>query len=81
LLNFSVDSLITESATKARGVTPWETMLQVVVDLCHFIMHQVIHPRGIFFQQDYELAMDPKCIDLRERENQQHYASSSSVGK
>jgi hypothetical protein len=44
-------------------------------------MHQMIHPRGIFFQKDHELPTDPKYIGLREWENQQHHTSSSSIQK
>jgi hypothetical protein len=44
-------------------------------------MHEVIHPEGIFFQKDHELATDSKYISLCDWANQQHRAASSSVGK
>jgi hypothetical protein len=44
-------------------------------------MHEVINPRGQFFKEDDKLATNPKYIGLREWENQQHRASSSSIGK
>ena len=56
-------------------------LLEVVADLCHFIMHEVINPRGTFYSKDHKLATDPKYIDLRKWENKKHRASSSSVGK
>jgi hypothetical protein len=56
-------------------------LLEVVADLCCFIMHEVIHPMGIFFSKDHELATDPKYISLCDWANQQHRAASSSVGK
>jgi hypothetical protein len=54
-------------------------LLEVVADLCHFIMHEVIHLMDIFFK-DHELATDPKYISLHEWANLQHLATSSSVG-
>jgi hypothetical protein len=50
-------------------------------DLCRFIMHKVIHPEGIFFQKDHELATNPKYISLHDWVNQQHRAASSSIKK
>jgi hypothetical protein len=41
-------------------------LLKVVADLCRFIMHEVIHPEGTFFQKDHELATDPKYISLHD---------------
>jgi hypothetical protein len=55
-------------------------ILKVVGDLCHFIMHEVIHPMGTYFYKDYELAMDYKYISLREWTNPQHITASSRVG-
>jgi hypothetical protein len=45
-------------------------LLEVVADLCHFIMHEVIHPMGKFFSKDHKLATDSKYISLREWENE-----------
>jgi hypothetical protein len=56
-------------------------LLEVVVHLCRFIMHKVIHLEGKFFQKDHELATDPKYISLRDWANQRYHATSSSVGK
>jgi hypothetical protein len=55
-------------------------LLEIVAGLCHFIMHEVIHPMGIFFCKDHELATDPKYISLCEWTNPQHLAASSSIG-
>jgi hypothetical protein len=41
-------------------------LLEVIADLCRFGMHEVIHPMGIFFSKDHELATDPKCISVCE---------------
>ena len=56
-------------------------LLEVVANLCRFIRHEVINPRGTFLNKDHELATEPKYLALREWENPQHRASSSSVGK
>jgi len=56
-------------------------LLEVVADLCSFIMHEVVNPRGAFYSKDHELATDPKYHGTREWENKKHRASSSSVGK
>jgi hypothetical protein len=55
-------------------------LLEVVANLCHFIMYEVIHPMRTFFSKDHELAMDAKYISLPEWANPQHLAASSSVG-
>jgi hypothetical protein len=54
-------------------------LLEVVAHLCCFILHEVIHPMGIFFAEHGELETNPKYIDLRDWTNQQHCASSSSI--
>jgi hypothetical protein len=56
-------------------------LLEVVANICCFIMHEVIHPEGTFFQKDYELEKDPKYISLHDWTNQQHRAASSSIAK
>jgi len=56
-------------------------LLEVVADLCCFIMHEVINPRGTFYDKHSELATESKYLGLREWENKKHCVSSSSVGK
>ena len=51
----------------------------VVDDLCHFIMHEVINVRGKFFHEAQELAVEDKYIGLYGWHNQRHSAASSSV--
>jgi len=53
-------------------------LLNVVDDLYHFIMHEVVNVRGNFFHEAQDLATDDKYIGLREWENQQHRAATSS---
>ena len=53
-------------------------LLNVVDDLCCFIMHEVVNARGKFFHEVQDLATEDKYIGLREWENQQHRAATSS---
>ena len=55
--------------------------LEVVADLCRFIMHEVINQEAKFYIKDHELATGPKYLGLYEWENKKHHASSSSDGK
>ena len=54
-------------------------LLDVVDSLSRFIMHEVVNVRGKFFHEAQDLAMEDKCVGLREWENLQHSAASSSV--
>ena len=54
-----------------------QQLLNVVDDLCHFIMHEVVNVRGKFFYEVQDLATEDKYIGLREWENQQHRAATS----
>jgi hypothetical protein len=56
-------------------------LLDVVGDLCRFIMHEVVNVRGKFFHEAQDLATEDKYIRLREWDNQRHRAASSSVPK
>ena len=63
---------------KHGGQLHEKQLLNVVDDLCHFIMHEVVNVRGKFFHEVQDLAMEDKYIELREWENQQHRAATSS---
>ena len=52
-------------------------LLNVVDDLCRFIMHEVVNVRGKFFDEVQDLATEDKYIGLREWKNQQHHAATS----
>ena len=52
-------------------------LLDVVDDLCRFIMHEVVNVRGKFFYEVQDLATEDKYIGLREWKNQQHRAATS----
>ena len=54
-------------------------LLNVVDDLSRFILHEVVNKKGKFFHEAQDLAMEDKCVGLREWENLQHSAASSSV--
>lgn len=53
-------------------------LLNIVDDLCRFILHEVVNVRGKFFHEAQDLATDAKYIGLREWHNQQHRAATSS---
>ena len=63
---------------KHGGQLHEKQLLNVVDDLCHFIFHEVVNVRGKFFHEAQDLAMEDKYIELREWENQQHRAATSS---
>jgi hypothetical protein len=50
-------------------------LLDVVDDLCHFIMHEVVNVRGKFFHKAQDFATEDKYIGLREWDR----AASSSI--
>ena len=54
-----------------------QQLLNVVDNLCRFIMHEVVNVRGKFFDEVQDLATEDKYIGLREWENQQHRAATS----
>ena len=54
-----------------------QQLLNVVDDLCRFIMHEVVNVRGKFFLEVQDLATEDKYIGLREWKNQQHHAATS----
>ena len=47
-------------------------LLNVVDDLCRFILHEVVNIKGKFFEVTQDLATDDKYISLREWHNQGH---------
>ena len=49
-------------------------LLNVVDDLCRFILHEVVNMKGKFFDERQELAMNDKYISLHEWHNQGHGA-------
>ena len=64
---------------KHGGQLHEKQLLNVVDDLCRFIMHEVVNARGKFFHEVQDLATEDKYIGLREWENQLHRGASSSV--
>ena len=47
-------------------------LINVVNDLGHFIMHEVVNVRSKYFHNAQELAMDLKYIGHREWEKKEH---------
>ena len=74
-----MNSKIADSLGKAPDKTPWGATSKCSWRFVCFNMHEVVNLRGILFYDAQELARDPKYISLREWENQEHRASSSSV--
>ena len=74
-------SLISGPSRMELWATSWETTSRSSCRFSRFIMHEVVKPRGTFYDKHSELAMKSKYLGLREWENKKHCASSSSVGK
>jgi len=53
-------------------------LLNIVDDLCRFILREVVNVRGKFFHEAQDLATGEKYIGLREWHNQRHRAATSS---
>jgi len=53
----------------------------IVNDLCRFILHEVVHIGGEFVHPEHELSLDPKYASLRQWENQELRAGSTSVSQ
>ena len=47
-------------------------LLNVLDDLCRFILREVVNVKGNFFDETQELAMDDKYLSLHEWHNQGH---------
>ena len=53
-----------------HGQLQEKQLLNVVDNLCCFILHEVVNMRGKYFYDVQELVMDPKYIGLHEWDNQ-----------
>ena len=53
-------------------------ILNVVDDLCRFIMHEVVNVTGKLFHEAQDLVTEDKYIGLREWDNQLHRVDTSS---
>jgi len=58
---------------------PLHERLNVVDDLCRFILHEVVHIDGYFVHPEHELSTDSKYRSLRQWDNQQLRAGYSSI--
>ena len=64
-----------------EGLLHEQQLLHVVDDLCRFILHEVVHIAGEFVHPGHELSTDPKYARLRQWENQDLRAGSTSVSQ
>ena len=62
-----------------EGLLREQQLLHVVDDLCRFILHEVVHIGGEFVHLEHELSTGPKYAGLRQWENQDLRAGTSSV--
>ena len=76
-----MDSIIADSPRKAHTQLHEEYLLNVVVDLCRFILCEAVNVRVKYFYDAQELAMDSIYISLCGWENQEHRAGSSSASR
>ena len=58
-----------------------QQLLNVVDDLCRFILHEVVHIDGYFVQPEHELSTDSKYRSLRQWDNQQLRAGYNSINQ
>ena len=58
-----------------------QQLLNVVVDLCRFILHEVVGVMGYFVHPEHKLATDKKYEALRQWDAQHLCADSSSVNQ
>lgn len=56
-----------------------QQLLHVVDNLCHFILHEVVHIDGDFIHPEHELSADRKYESLHQWDNQQLRVGYSSV--
>ena len=69
------------SREKHQGPLHERQLLNVVDDLCRFILHEVVHIDGYFVHPEHELSTDSKYRSLRQWDNQQLRAGYSSISK
>ena len=58
-----------------------QQLLFIVDDLCRFILHEVVRIDGEFVHPEHELSTDSKYASLRQWENQDLQAGSTSVSQ
>ena len=58
-----------------------QQLLHVVDNLCHFILHEVVHIDGYFVHPEHELSTDSKYRSLRQWDNQLLRAGYSSISQ
>ena len=68
-----------EKAVLRAGPLHERQRLNVVEDLCRFILHEVVHIDGYFVHPEHELSTDSKYRSLRQWDNQQLRADYSSI--
>ena len=69
------------SREKHQGPLHERQLLNVVDDLCPFILHEVVHIDGYFVHPEHELSTDSKYRSLRQWDNQQLRADYSSISQ
>ena len=66
---------------KYQGPLHGAQLLNVVDDLCRFILHEVVHIDGYFVHSEHELSTDSKYRSLRQWDNQQLRADYISISQ
>ena len=66
---------------KYQGPLHEQQLLNVVDDLCRFILHEVVHIDGYFVHPEHELSTDSKYRSLRQWDNQQLRTGYSSISQ
>ena len=45
-----------------------DQLLELVGDLCNFILDQIVHVKGVYHDREYDLGRNPRYQHLRETE-------------
>jgi len=69
------------SREKHQGPLHERQLLNVVDDLCRFILYEVVHIDGYFGHPEHELSTDSKYRSLRQWDNQLLRAGYSSISQ
>ena len=69
------------SREKHQGPLHERQLLNVVDDLCRFILYEVVHIDEYFVHSEHELSTDSKYRSLRQWDNQQLRAGYNSISQ
>ena len=63
-LNFEWISYFQDQRPLHKGPLHEQQLLFIIDDLCHFILHEVVHIDGEFVHPEHELSADPEFASV-----------------